>query len=172
MNQMDEKVDIPFIRDYDGSLVWLAILVSIGGLIISWFVGIKLPGLEYNNQKVEAAFRKDLVLGEDDKKKYANEETLWGLFTGIRFNYQRLFLHYGYFDDVNREYVIDRPDVPVSWTNYIGLEEKSPVPLMTETKLNHDLAIAADGILAWRAQIKRWDHIFVAETEFGAAGKQ
>lgn len=51
--------------------------------------------------------------------------------------------------------------------NYIGLEEKSPVPLMTETKLNHDLAIAADGTLAWRAQIKRWDHVFVAETEFG-----
>ena len=39
-----------------------------GGFTISWFVGIKLPGLEYNNQRVEAAFRKDLVLGEDNKK--------------------------------------------------------------------------------------------------------
>ena len=75
-----------------------ALSVSVGGLIISWFVGYRLPGLEYNNQKVEAAFRKDLVLGEDDKVNYAQTDTLWNLFTGIRFNYQRLYLHYGYFD--------------------------------------------------------------------------
>ena len=95
---LSESVDIPILRDYEGSLVWTALLVSIGGLIISWFVGIKLPGLEYNNQKVEAAFRKDLVLGEDDKVNYAQPERLWELFLGIRFNYQRLYLHYGYFD--------------------------------------------------------------------------
>ena len=95
---LSEHVDIPIIRDYQGSLVWTALFVSIGGLIISWFVAIKLPGLEYNNQKVEAAFRKDLVFGEDDKQNYARPETLWELFLGIRFNYHRLFLHYGYFD--------------------------------------------------------------------------
>jgi peptide/bleomycin uptake transporter len=95
---LSESVDIPILRDYEGSLVWTALLVSIGGLIISWFVGIKLPGLEYNNQKVEAAFRKDLVLGEDDKVNYAQPERLYELFLGIRFNYQRLYLHYGYFD--------------------------------------------------------------------------
>jgi len=95
---LSESVDIPILRDYEGSLVWTALLVSIGGLIISWFVGIKLPGLEYNNQKVEVAFRKDLVLGEDDKVNYAQPERLWELFLGIRFNYQRLYLHYGYFD--------------------------------------------------------------------------
>ena len=32
-------------------------------------------------------------------------------------------MKYGYFDDKNREYVIDRPDVPVSWTNYIGVKD-------------------------------------------------
>ena len=32
-------------------------------------------------------------------------------------------MKYGYFDDENREYVIDRPDVPVSWTNYIGVSD-------------------------------------------------
>ena len=95
---LSESVDIPILRDYEGSLVWTALLVSIGGLVISWFVGIKLPGLEYNNQKVEAAFRKDLVLGEDDKTNYAQPERLWELFLGIRFNYQRLYMHYGYFD--------------------------------------------------------------------------
>ncbi len=32
-------------------------------------------------------------------------------------------MNYGYFDDKNREYVIIRPDIPVSWTNYIGVKE-------------------------------------------------
>jgi len=95
---LSSSVTIPFFSDIPGSLVWVALFVSIGGLIISWFVGIKLPGLEYNNQRVEAAFRKDLVFGEDDKVNYAQPETLASLFTGIRFNYQRLYLHYGYFD--------------------------------------------------------------------------
>tara|TARA_Y100000590_G_scaffold352753_1_gene405455 strand:+ start:760 stop:1785 length:1026 start_codon:yes stop_codon:yes gene_type:complete len=95
---LSDAVTIPFFSDISGSLVWVALVVSIGGLIISWFVGIKLPGLEYNNQKVEAAFRKDLVLGEDDKVNHAQPESLLSLFTGIRFNYHRLYLHYGYFD--------------------------------------------------------------------------
>jgi len=32
-------------------------------------------------------------------------------------------LRYGYFDNENREYVIERPDVPVSWTNYLGVRD-------------------------------------------------
>ncbi|MDR0382793.1 MAG: N,N'-diacetylchitobiose phosphorylase, partial [Spirochaetaceae bacterium] len=32
-------------------------------------------------------------------------------------------MRYGYFDTEHREYVIDRVDVPVSWTNYIGLRD-------------------------------------------------
>ncbi len=93
-----DKVTIPVIKNYNGSLVWIALIVSIGGLIISWFVGIKLPGLEYNNQKVEAAFRKELVYGEDNKEEYARPESLLELFTGLKINYHILFLHYGYFD--------------------------------------------------------------------------
>ena len=89
---------VPVIGTAPGNLVWLAIATSIGGMVISWFVGIKLPGLEYNNQKVEAAFRKELVLGEDNKTLYAVPETLLKLFTGLEYNYHRLFLHYGYFD--------------------------------------------------------------------------
>ena len=95
---LSDKVDLPILRDIEGSLVWFSLVMSLGGIIISWFVRIKLPGLEYNNQRVEAAFRKDLVLGEDDKKNYAQTETLLEFFTGIRFNYHRLYLHYGYFD--------------------------------------------------------------------------
>ncbi|MCL2546320.1 MAG: N,N'-diacetylchitobiose phosphorylase [Oscillospiraceae bacterium] len=36
-------------------------------------------------------------------------------------------MKYGYFDDARREYVIDRMDVPVSWTNYIGVEKMCAV---------------------------------------------
>ena len=32
-------------------------------------------------------------------------------------------MRYGHFDDVNREYVIERVDLPTSWTNYLGLED-------------------------------------------------
>jgi len=31
-------------------------------------------------------------------------------------------MRYGYFDDVNREYVITRPDTPLPWINYLGSE--------------------------------------------------
>ncbi len=95
---LSSMVELPHIKDIPGSLVWIAIATSIGGMLISWFVGGKLPGLEYNNQKKEAAFRKELVYGEDDKENYASVPSLVELFTGIRINYQRLFLHYGYFD--------------------------------------------------------------------------
>ncbi len=96
--QLGKGLNVPLIGSGNGNLVWAALLISIGGMVISWFVGIKLPGLEYNNQKVEAAFRKELVLGEDDKIKYCSMPTLTELFTGIKFNYNKLFLHYGYFD--------------------------------------------------------------------------
>ncbi|NLL73577.1 MAG: N,N'-diacetylchitobiose phosphorylase [Clostridiales bacterium] len=32
-------------------------------------------------------------------------------------------MKYGYFDNKNREYVIERVDLPTSWTNYLGLNE-------------------------------------------------
>lgn len=36
-------------------------------------------------------------------------------------------MKYGYFDNDAREYVIDKPNVPVSWTNYIGTEKMGGV---------------------------------------------
>lgn len=95
---LSQGLELPIFGTTPGSLVWIALLVSIGGLGISWIVGIKLPGLEYNNQKVEAAFRKELVFAEDNKKQYALDQTIFELFTGLKFNYNRLFLHYGYFN--------------------------------------------------------------------------
>ena len=38
------------------------------------------------------------MLAEDDKIHYAATYALLELFTNIRFNYRRLFMHYGYFD--------------------------------------------------------------------------
>ena len=36
-------------------------------------------------------------------------------------------MKYGYFDQAKREYVIDRIDVPASWTNYIGVKDLAGV---------------------------------------------
>jgi peptide/bleomycin uptake transporter len=95
---LSSHVIIPWFKDLNGSLVYVSLVASLGGVMISWLVGFKLPGLEYNNQVVEAAFRKELVYGEDDRIEYAKPPTILQLFTGIKFNYHRLFLHYGYFD--------------------------------------------------------------------------
>ena len=92
--------DLPFLRwtaELPGSLMWVALGLSVGATIISYFVGIKLPGLHYDNQKVEASFRKQLVYGEDDKR-FADIPTITELFTGLRFNYFRLYLHTTYFN--------------------------------------------------------------------------
>lgn len=32
-------------------------------------------------------------------------------------------MRYGFFDDDRKEYVIERPDIPVSWTNYLGVKD-------------------------------------------------
>lgn len=93
---LSENISIPWLSDIEGSLVWVALITSLGGILISYFVGIKLPGLEYNNQKVEAAYRKHLVYSEDDKS-YAQMPSLVELFTGLRTNYFRIFNHYSYF---------------------------------------------------------------------------
>ena len=91
------KLIVPIFGSSPGSLVWFALIISIGGIIISWFVGIKLPMLERNNRVTEAAYRKELVFGEDNRDMVTNE-SLFELFTGLRLNHQRLYLHQAYFD--------------------------------------------------------------------------
>ena len=68
---LSSNVVLPWLKDINGSLVYISLTASLGGVLISWLVGIKLPGLEYNNQVVEAAFRKELVYGEYDRVDYA-----------------------------------------------------------------------------------------------------
>ena len=76
--------------------MWVAMVISLLGIGLSSLIGIKLPGLEYNNQRVEARFRKRLVYAEDDKN-YADIPSLVELFSGLRFNYFRLYMHNSYF---------------------------------------------------------------------------
>ena len=95
---LSKEVKFWVLTDVPGSLVWVALVFSIGGMAITWGVAYFLPKLEYNNQVVEAAFRKELVLAEDDKANHSNMITLIGLFTGVKVNYFRLYLHYGYVD--------------------------------------------------------------------------
>ena len=76
-----------------GFLVWVALTMSIGGTLLSFLLGIKLPRLEYNNQVVEAKFRKKLVHSEDDFNQRLTAD-LFPMFSSIKSNYYRLFNWY------------------------------------------------------------------------------
>lgn len=88
---------LPVIGEVPHALFWAAILWSAFGTFLLAFVGIKLPGLEFRNQRVEAAYRKELVYGEDDETK-AQPPTVRELFDNVRMNYFRLYFHYLYFN--------------------------------------------------------------------------
>ena len=93
-----EKVsDLPIIGHVPHALVWAAIIWALFGTGFLALVGIKLPGLEFNNQRVEAAYRKELVYGEDFAER-AEPATVRELFQAVRHNYFRLYFHYVYFN--------------------------------------------------------------------------
>ncbi len=103
--QLSEHVPaLPVIGEIKYSLVWAAIGWSLFGTILLVVVGIKLPGLEFNNQKVEAAYRKELVYGEDHADR-AQPATLNELYGSVRKNYFRLYFHYAYFNVVSIWYL-------------------------------------------------------------------
>jgi peptide/bleomycin uptake transporter len=88
---------VPIIGAIPYPLVTLSIVWSIFGTVVLLVAGIKLPGLEFKNQRVEAAFRKELVLGEENEAN-AQPVTLKELFSNVRRNYFRIYLHYTYFN--------------------------------------------------------------------------
>lgn len=96
--------ELPFVGEVEHALVWAAIVWAVFGTVILALVGIKLPGLEFNNQKVEAAYRKELVYGEDNAMR-AEPLTLKELFANVRKNYFRLYFHYVYFNMVRIWYL-------------------------------------------------------------------
>jgi peptide/bleomycin uptake transporter len=89
--------EIPILGAIPYSLVWVALLWSLFGTGLLALIGIKLPGLQFKNQRVEAAYRKELVYGEDDKSR-ASPQTVNELFRDVRTNYFRLYLNYTYFN--------------------------------------------------------------------------
>ena len=96
--------ELPIIGSIPYPLVTLAILWSIFGTFVLIFSGIKLPGLEFKNQRVEAAFRKELVLGEESDER-ADPPSLIYLFSNVRRNYFRIYFHYAYFNLVRYLYI-------------------------------------------------------------------
>lgn len=51
-------------------------------------------------------------------------------------------MKYGHFDDQKREYVIERVDLPVSWTNYLGGGESALVSFLHYWALGHFISLA------------------------------
>lgn len=89
--------ELPIVGVIPYPLFTAAIIWSILGTGLLAGVGIKLPGLEFKNQRVEAAYRKELVYGEDDEMR-AQPASLIELFSHVRKNYFRLYFHYMYFN--------------------------------------------------------------------------
>lgn len=71
--------ELPIVGEIPHALMIAAIGWAVLGTVVLMVVGYKLPGLEFNNQKVEAAFRKELVYGEDQHDR-AQPQTLKQLF--------------------------------------------------------------------------------------------
>jgi peptide/bleomycin uptake transporter len=95
---------LPWVGEVSHALVYVAILFALAGTVLMAVVGVRLPGLEFHNQRVEAAYRKELVHGEDDPAR-ASPATVGGLFADVRTNYFRLFFHYLYFDVAKWSYL-------------------------------------------------------------------
>jgi peptide/bleomycin uptake transporter len=95
---------LPILGPVPGSLVWVALLAAIFGTIVLAGVGVRLPGLNFNIQRVEAAYRKELVYGEDDPSRAA-PPSVADLFGSVRSNYFRLYFHYTYFNLARYVYI-------------------------------------------------------------------
>ena len=89
--------ELPFIGPVANSLFWLALFWSAFGTVLLAVAGVKLPGLNFRNQRVEAAYRKELVYGEDHAER-AHPLTVTELFGNVRRNYYRRYFHYMYFN--------------------------------------------------------------------------
>ena len=96
---MGLSVGIPILwfGDWQYGLVSGAFIWAVGGtilmIILAWL--LRLVGIEYDLQKKEAAYRKILVLAEDDGS--IRPKTLEELFNGVRKIHFKSYLYYLYF---------------------------------------------------------------------------
>jgi peptide/bleomycin uptake transporter len=89
--------ELPLVGAIPQPLLYAAIFWSAFGTVLLAVAGIRLPGLNFRNQRVEAAYRKELVYGEDDETR-AGPMTTRDLFRQVRANYFRLYFNYAYFN--------------------------------------------------------------------------
>ena len=109
---LSKQIDkLPWIGQVDHALVWVAILSALGGTLLLVIAGIKLPGIEYDIQKEEAAYRKELVLGEDDPIRTA-PPTIGQLYSRVRKIHYKMYFHYLYFNVVKWSYLQGMVIVP------------------------------------------------------------
>jgi peptide/bleomycin uptake transporter len=104
--------ELPFFGPVMGSLVWVALVSSAFGTVLLAAVGFKLPGLEFHNQRVEAAMRKELVYGEDHADR-SDPPTFRELFRNVQANYFRLYRNYLYFNIARYAYLQGANFVPL-----------------------------------------------------------
>jgi peptide/bleomycin uptake transporter len=98
LRQLSTSVsEVPLLGRIPNSLVYVSIVWSLVGTGFLALIGLKLPGLQFRNQRVEAAYRKELVHAEDDVDR-AKPKTVAELFAGVRRNNFRIYFHYAYFN--------------------------------------------------------------------------
>ncbi|MGO8912877.1 MAG: peptide antibiotic transporter SbmA [Bradyrhizobium sp.] len=97
MRLSSNVTELPLIGSIPYPLVFAAVIWSVVGTGALALIGIRLPRIEFFNQRVEAAYRKELVLGEDDPAR-ADPPRLSELFADVRRNYFRLYLNFMYFN--------------------------------------------------------------------------
>ena len=107
-----EVTELPLIGAVNGSLVFIALMSAAFGTVLLAAVGYRLPGLEFNNQKVEAAYRKELVYGEDNQAR-ATPPTVQELFGDVRKNYFKLYFNYLYFNIFRYAYLQGAAFIPL-----------------------------------------------------------
>ena len=94
------SVGIPifFFGDWQYGLITGAIVWSVGGTLFLIGLGwlLSLVGVEYDLQKKEAAYRKILVIAEDDET--VRPKTIEELFNGVRGIHFKSYLRYLYFN--------------------------------------------------------------------------
>lgn len=89
--------ELPLVGAIPYPLVFAAFGWALFGTVLLAVVGVRLPGLEFRNQRVEAAYRKELVYGEDHANR-AQPMTVAELYADVRKNYFRIYKHYAYFN--------------------------------------------------------------------------
>jgi peptide/bleomycin uptake transporter len=104
--------ELPLVGHIPGSMVFVSLISASFGTILLALIGVKLPGLEFRNQRVEAAYRKELVYGEDHVDR-ATPPTLTELYAAVRKNYFRLYFNYMYFNVARIAYLQGATFVPL-----------------------------------------------------------